>query len=136
MDFVSAEYAVQLPTADLLYSNPYDALVTSDTTGGWVDVEMVDERTCDHLSYQQPVVDWQIWLTQDDRRLPCQLQITYKTAPGQPVTRVVFHDWNAAPAISDATFQPAVPDGYKRIKVMRHATVTYDAEQEQKEQGR
>jgi hypothetical protein len=52
------------------------------------------------------------------------------------VTRVVFHDWNAAPAISDATFQPAVPDGYKRIKVMRHATVTYDAEQEQKEQGR
>src|SRR5262245_59478605 len=32
MDFVSAEYAVQLPTADLLYSNPYDALITPDTT--------------------------------------------------------------------------------------------------------
>jgi hypothetical protein len=63
MDFVSAEYAVQIPTADLLYSNPYEALMTADTTGGWVNVEKVGERTCDHLSYQQAVVDWQIWLT-------------------------------------------------------------------------
>jgi hypothetical protein len=123
MDYVSAEYAVQIPTADLLYSNPYEALMTADTTGGWVKVDNVDERTCEHLSFQQAVVDWQIWLTQDDRRLPCQLQITYKTQPGQPVTRVVFHDWNAAPAISDATFTAVVPDGYKRLKIMRYATV-------------
>ena len=74
MDFISAEYDVQIPTADLLYSNPYEALMTADTTGGWVGVEKVGERTCDHLSYQQAVVDWQIWLTQDERKLPCQLQ--------------------------------------------------------------
>ena len=123
MDYVSAEYAVQLPTADLLYSNPYDALMTADTTGGWVNVERVGERSCDHLSYQQSVVDWQIWLTQDDRKLPCRLQITYKSDPGQPVTRVVFHDWNATPTVSEATFTPAVPEGYRRIKIMRYATV-------------
>jgi hypothetical protein len=123
MDFVSAEYAVQIPTADLLYANPYDALMTPDTTGGWVDVEPVGERTCDHLSYQQSVVDWEIWLTQDDRKLPCQLRITYKSEPGQPVTRVVFHDWNATPAVSEATFTPTVPVGYRRIKIMRHATL-------------
>ena len=123
MDFVSAEYAVQIPTADVLYSNPYEALVTSDTTGGWVNVEQVGDRSCDHLSYQQPVVDWQIWVTQDDRKLPCQLQITYKSEPGHPVTRVVFHDWNAAPTITEATFTPTVPEGYRRIKFMRYATV-------------
>jgi hypothetical protein len=123
LDFVSAEYAVQIPTADLLYGNPYEALMTADTTGGWVNVETVGERTCDHLAYRQPVVDWQIWLTQDDRRLPCQLQITYKTQPGQPVTRVVFHDWNAAPEVSDAMFTPVVPESYKRLKIMRYATI-------------
>ncbi len=133
MDFVSAEYAVQIPTADLLYSNPYEALMTSDTTGGWVNVEKVDGRSCDHLSYQQAAVDWQIWLTQDDRKLPCQLQITYKTEPGQPVTRIVFHDWNAVPTISETTFRPAVPEGYRRIKIMRHATVVDEAAG--KEQG-
>jgi hypothetical protein len=123
MDYVSAEYAVQIPTADLLYSNPYDALMTPETTGGWVNVENVDERTCDHLAYQHPVVDWEIWLTQGERKLPCQLRIVYKTQPGQPVTRVVFHDWNDTPSISDATFAPTVPDDYKRIKIMRYATV-------------
>jgi hypothetical protein len=123
MDYVSAEYAVQVPTADLLYSSPYDALMTPDTTGGWVNVEQVDTRTCDHLSYQQAVVDWQIWLRQDDRRLPCQLQVTYKNEPLQPVARIVFHDWNPAPELSDTTFTPAIPDGYRRIKIMRHATV-------------
>jgi hypothetical protein len=123
LDFMSAEYAMQLPTADLLYSNPYEALITPDTTGGWVNVEKVGERTCDHLSYQQPNADWQLWLTQDDRKLPCQLQITYKTEPGQPAARIVFSDWNTTPAISDETFKPVVPEGYNRIKIMRHATV-------------
>ena len=33
-DFVSTEYAIQLPIADLLYTTPYDALTTKDTKGG------------------------------------------------------------------------------------------------------
>jgi hypothetical protein len=123
MDYVSAEYAIQIPTADLLYSNPYQALITPDTTGGWVGVDQVGGSPCEHLSYQQSVVDWELWLTQDDRRLPRKLQITYKTAPGQPVARIAFSDWNEAPTVTDATFSPTVPDGYTRIKIMRHATL-------------
>jgi hypothetical protein len=123
MDFVSAEYAIQLPTADLLYSSPYDALMTPDTTGGWVGVGQVDTRTCEHLSYTQSVVDWEIWLAQDDKRLPYQFQVTYKNEPGKPVARIVFRDWNPAPQVSDATFAANVPDGYARLKIMRHATV-------------
>ena len=123
MDFISAEYDVQIPTADLLYSNPYEALMTTDTTGGWVGVEKVGERACDHLSYQQAVVDWQIWLTQDERKLPCQLQLTYKTQDGQPVSKIVFNQWNPGTPITDDTFKPVIPDGYRRIKLMRHATV-------------
>lgn len=123
LDFLWAEYAVQVPTADLFYSNPYEALITADTTGGWVNVEKVGERSCEHLSYQQPAVDWQIWLAQDDRRLPCQFHITYKSATGQPTMRLVFHDWNTSPTIAETTFAPVVPEGYQRIKIMRHATV-------------
>jgi len=123
MDFVSAEYALQLPIADLIYSNPYDAVMTKDTTGGWVNTEAVGSSTCEHLSYQQPVVDWQIWLSQDEHHLPCQLQITYKTQPGQPMSRVTFSDWNLSPQVSDATFEAKIPDGYERLKIMRHGTV-------------
>lgn len=122
LDFLSAEYAIQLPTADLLYSNPYDALMTPDTTGGWVDQQQVGALMCDHLAYSQPVVDWEIWLSQD-KRLPCQAKITYKTEPGKPVTVVTFSNWNPSPLLSDETFTPKVPEGYERLKIMRHATV-------------
>jgi hypothetical protein len=123
LDFASAEYAIHIPTADLLYSSPYDALMTADTTGGWVDVQQVGDRSCDHLAYRQAVVDWEIWLNQDERRLPCQIQIAYKNDPGKPVTRVVFHDWDPAPQLSDAMFTARIPEGYQRLTMMRHATV-------------
>jgi hypothetical protein len=123
LDFVSNEYAVQMPAADLLYSSPYDALVTEDTKGGWVDVQQIGGKPCDHLSYAQAVVDWEIWVGQDERKLPCQIQITYKGTPGKPISRVVLRDWNLAPAITATTFTPEVPANYQRLRILRHATV-------------
>lgn len=128
IDYVSAEYAVQMPSGDLLYSNPYEALISPATTGGWVNTEQVGTRTCDHLSYQEGDVAWQLWLMQDDKALPCKIQITYKDMPGQPKAEVVFNDWNSNPTITDSTFVPAVPEGYSRIKILRHATVEAPAE--------
>jgi hypothetical protein len=122
LDFLSAEYAIQMPTADLLYSSPYDALMTTDTTGGWVDVQKVGERTCDHLAYRAKQVDWEIWLG-EARRLPCQVKIVYKNDPGQPATTVTYGNFELSPAASDEKFAAKIPDGYQRIKIMRHATV-------------
>jgi hypothetical protein len=122
IDYLSAEYAIQLPTADLVYSNPYDALMTADTTGGWVDRQQIGDRTCEHLAYKQQVVDWEIWVN-GDTKLPCQMQITYKTEPGQPKTTVTYTNWNSSPQLAADTFTPKVPEGYERLKMMRHATV-------------
>jgi len=124
MDFVSSEYAIQFPTADLLYSSPYNALMTSDTTGGWVGTDTIDGATCDHLAYKQTVVDWELWLTANGRTLPKRIRITYKTEAGQPIADVTFRDWNPNEAVSDATFAAHVPVDYRRIKIMRHLTVS------------
>jgi hypothetical protein len=121
LDFLADEYDVQMPTADLLYSSPYDAFMTKDTTGGWVDTQKVGDRSCEHLAYRQPVVDWEIWLSAD-RSLPCQLKVTYKQNPGQPSTTVTYRALEK-PNVTDETFTPKVPDGYQRIKILRHATV-------------
>jgi len=121
LDFLSNEYDVQLAAADLLYSSPYDAFMTKDTTGGWVDTQKIGDRPCEHLAYRQPVVDWEIWLT-TDRSLPCQLKITYKQTPGAPSTLVTYRALEK-PQITNDTFVPKVPDGYQRIKILRHATV-------------
>ena len=122
LDYLSAEYAIQMPTADLLYSNPYEALMTRDSTGGWVDTQKIGDLTCDHLSYRQEVVDWEIWLG-PSRQLPCQVKIVYKKQPGPPTTIVTYSDFDPKPSISDDTFAAKIPEGYQRIKIMRHATV-------------
>ena len=122
LDFISAEYAIQMPTADLLYSSPYDAVMTPDTTGGWVDVQTIGDVRCDHLAYRQSVVDWEIWLG-EGRRLPCRARIVYKNEPGQPAVTVTYSDLDLSPAVNDNTFAAKIPDGYARIKMMRHATI-------------
>ena len=121
LDFLSNEYDVEMPTGDLLYSSPYDAFMTKDTTGGWVDTQKVGDRSCEHLAYRQSVVDWEIWLG-TEHSLPCQLKITYKQVPGQPSTVVTYHGLER-PQVTADTFVPKVPDGYQRIKILRHATV-------------
>jgi hypothetical protein len=121
LDYLSAEYATHVPSADLLYSSPYDALMTKDTTGGWVDVQQIGERQCDHLAYRQEVVDWELWMT--EKRLPCQIKIIYKTEPGQPAMTVTFTNLNTSPQVSDDTFTAKVPADFQRIRIVRHATV-------------
>ena len=122
LDFLSAEYAVQMPTADLLYSSPYDALITPETKGGWVDVQRVGNVQTDHLAYQQPAIDWELWLNQSGR-LPAKIRFLYKNAPGQPSVTVTYTEFDVAPKVIDDMFVAKVPEGYNRIKIMRHATV-------------
>ena len=36
---------------------------------------------------------------------------------------VTYSNFNMSPQVSDDTFTPKVPDGYNRIRIMRHASV-------------
>lgn len=118
MDYVAAVYDLKLIWGDLLYSSPYEALTSTDTAGGWVGVEKIGGTECDHLSYTQPVVDWQIWITRGERR-PKQLQITYKEDPGKPVSRVVFKDLDVSASVDEGTFAPKAPEGYTQLPLAR-----------------
>ena len=110
LDYLSAGYAVQMPTADLLYSSPYDALMTPDTKGGWVDVQTISSTKSDHLAYQQGAVDWDLWLNQEGH-LPLKVKFVYKNAPGQPSVTVTYSEMDRSPQVSDDTFVPKIPEG-------------------------
>src|SRR6202008_1054059 len=76
LDFIATHYDVSTPMADLLYSSPYDALMTPATKGGWVGTETVDGQRTEHLAMQAEHVDWDVWI--NDHLLARQFQITYK----------------------------------------------------------
>ena len=50
--------------------------------------------------------------------LPCEAQIVFKQEPGQPVSRLVFSDWNLDPRPADAQFAVNVPQGYELIPII------------------
>jgi hypothetical protein len=118
MDYVADVYDLKLPWADLVYSSPYEALTTSDTSGGWLDMQTIEGKECDHLSYQQPIVDWQLWVTRVEHYAK-ELQIIYKLDPGSPVMRVVFTKMELSSPVTDDTFKAQVPAGYTHVPLVR-----------------
>ena len=79
--------AMPMPMADFLYSSPYDALIGTKSTGGYVGSETVGGVACHHVAYKHPAVDWELWIPESGDPLPKKFVVTNKTsttARGRP----------------------------------------------------
>jgi hypothetical protein len=123
MDVMNERYGIPIPQGDLLYSSPEKALLGPKTTGGWAGRADVEGVPCDHLSFQDVGVDWQIWIPVSGEPLPKQIQMTYKKRRGAPTTRVLFKEWNLTPQVADASFAKEVPSGYEGIAMIQRASI-------------
>jgi hypothetical protein len=118
LDLVSERYDLKVAVADFLYSSPYDSFAASEAKGGWVRRTTVDGRACDEVAYAMKAVEITLSMTTSPPVLPCQARITYVEEPGQPVSTLVFHNWNLKAAPQDSQFVSNVPQGYERIPVV------------------
>jgi hypothetical protein len=118
IDYVGERLAVPLPTADLLYTSPYDSFVGRTTRGKYQGRAEVEGVACHRLAFEDEAVDWQICLADGARPLPRRLEILYKTDRGQPRVTVTFTEWNLAPAIPADAFTFRVPEGYERVRLV------------------
>jgi hypothetical protein len=118
LDLVSDRYDLRVTVADFLYSSPYDSFADSQAKGGWVRRTTVEGKACEEVSYTMKAVDFTLSMTTAEPTLPCQAQITFKEEPGQPVTRLVFSNWNLQPQVTDSQFVANVPQGYELIPVI------------------
>jgi hypothetical protein len=121
IDYVGERLAVPLPTADLLYSSPYESFVGRSTRGTYQGRAEVGGVACHRLAFEDEAVDWQICLDEGARPLPRRLEIVYKTDPGPPRVTVTFAEWNLAPAIAADAFTFRVPEGYERVRLVHVA---------------
>jgi hypothetical protein len=122
LDFMATEYAVNMVSADLFYSNPYSVFEGSDSKGGWVGKENIDGSACHHLAFQANVVDYEIWVADTPQALPCRMKVVYKQQDGAPVSQVTFKNWNLAATVAPETFAAKVDDGYERLYMVRAPT--------------
>jgi hypothetical protein len=115
IDQLRDKFHRQLPGADLLQSNVYDALMTDVTDVKDLGSGVINGTECDHLAFRAKETDWQIWIAQGPNPYPCRYVITSKGVGQAPQFTLEIRDWKAGAdaAASDFNFSP--PAGAKRL---------------------
>lgn len=109
-------HGVALPGADLLLSNPYEALVAGVMEAKHIGRGVVDGVECEHLAFRNFDTDWQLWVEAGERPVPRKLVITSKTLAGGPQYTLHVKTWKIGvePAPDAFTFTP--PDGAQKLE--------------------
>ena len=115
IDALRDKFHRQLPGADLLMQNVYDALMTDVTSVKDLGSGVVNGVECDHLAFRAQDTDWQIWIAQGDKPYPCRYVITSKGVDQAPQFTMEIREWNAGGAEGDFSFTP--PAGAKRMDI-------------------
>ena len=118
VDRMFERFGFSVPTADLVYADPYATLTASVDSGFVVGLHAVQGVRCHHLAFSQESIDWQIWIEDGPRPLPRKLLITHKDEPGSPQYAVELSRWDLSPHISDAYFEFDPPADAGRIEFL------------------
>ena len=114
------EMGVEMPLIDVLYQGTVGTLTEGVRGGILVGESDIDGRTCDHLAFRQASIDWQLWVEQGARALPCKILITTRYEVGDPQYQAVLL-WNLKPAITASTFTFTAPAGATEIPLTKTA---------------
>jgi len=128
VDVLQNKYHRPLPAADLLAANAYSELMTDVTEAKDLGSGVIGGNECDHLAFRSKDVDWQMWIAQGNRPLPCRYVITSKRVAGFPAYTISFSDWQTGSAATNGTLAIEVPAGAKQITLeeLNSLKDTYD----------
>jgi hypothetical protein len=116
-DFLHEQLGFSIPSADLLYSNPYKVLTEQVEEGAYAGLHYVGEKKCHHLAFQQRHIDWQLWVDAGDKPLPLKFLLTYRHLPGEPQFTTVFN-WDVSAKLAEDAFAFKRPEDAKRIEFL------------------
>lgn len=118
LDYARESLGLIIPVSDLAYRNAYPLLMQGVTSAMVIGKAVINGVTCDHLAFSRPDVDFQIWIADAERPLPCKYVVTDTSTPALISISTVMSDWNVAPQVSDKRFTFVPPDGAQAISFM------------------
>jgi len=118
LSMLASDYDLSIPLDDLLVSDPHSTLTANVKADRYVGLHDVNGVPCHHLIFGQENINWQVWIEAGSRPLVRKAVITYKTLPMAPQFAMVITGWNLNPMLSDAHFQPEIPEGAGRIEIL------------------
>jgi hypothetical protein len=118
LDYLETVLESPPPLADILY-NDLSFLAERALSGAYLGISFIQNIACDHLAFRGESVDWQIWIDRSEKPLFRKIVITYKELPGEPQLSAHLEEWNVAPQLPDTLFQFSIPEGARRIPIVR-----------------
>lgn len=115
LDYAIDELGLVAPGADLLYSDPYQALMQDAQRGYYIGETLVRGVKCHHLAFRASRVDWQIWVEDGETPVPRKFIITAKMTPGAPQFTAEYSGWDFSPDIKNEEFAFVPPEGSYQI---------------------
>jgi hypothetical protein len=108
VDLLRNQYGLELPGADLLVSDPYEALMSDVITAKHIGQGVIDGVECEHLAFRNQDTDWQLWVETGDHPIPRKLVITSKATAAAPQYTLLIKDWktDVEPGADAFAFQP------------------------------
>jgi len=104
IDELRDTYQRPLPAADLLLSNPYDALMLDVVDVKDLGSGVIGGVECDFLAFRTKEVDWQIWIAQGERPYPYRYVITSKRISGGPQYTIQTRNWKIGDEVAATDF--------------------------------
>jgi len=118
LDYARESLGLIIPASDLVYRNAFQLLMQDVTFATVVGKAVIGRVKCDHLLFSRPGVDFQVWVADAGRPLPCKYVVTDRGNPGRVSITTVSSDWNVAPEVTDARFTFVPSKGAKRVTFM------------------
>lgn len=117
LDTATEAFGTELPGRDLLSSDAYTPLMEPVEESAYLGTVEIGDVTCRQLAFRTDEVDWQLWVEEGDRPLPCRYTITSKWTYGAPQYTVTFSNWQVNPKLAADDFKFKAPEGTKVVTV-------------------
>jgi hypothetical protein len=118
LNAAESRLGVEFVLTDFLSDDPAKSVLTGFTYGGQVGTATIDGVVCRHFFFnQEPDIDVELWLEDNDRSLPRRVVMVYRSLPGRPIFIAELSDWDFSSQFPDGLFVFRPPAGVTQVKL-------------------
>jgi len=116
---IQIKTGLDMPGADMLYTDPYPGLVNAMTHSTYLGTAYVNGIKCHHLALRAATVDSQIWIQTGKTPIPLKHIVTSKWITGAPQHAIRYRNWNTKATVDTKKFNFVAVKGAKKLKAIQ-----------------
>ncbi len=121
LDRLITRIGVPVPLSELLQSDVTSVVEERIESALYVGTSTLDGVVCEHIAFDSPEVDAQMWIERGDQPFLRRVVLTYDLEEGSPQFRADLSDWTLTPSVPDSLFAFDAPEGAQKVNFVQIA---------------